>query len=219
MQRAKNPKGARISLSDNMKLPTDVWNIPALNPMSVERTGWPTQKPLALLSKIIKSTTDENDLIVDFFCGCGTAIVSAQRLYRKWIGMDASKTACEVMLNRIKEDQPLFNHKIMSKPMTAGEFKTLSPFDFEKQAVRAIGGVTNHAQVGDGGIDGRLAFDGRPIQVKKLNKPLGDTDHFRAFYEPLKQHGRGIYITLNGYTNNAKERAEAWKRENLDIQL
>ena len=126
------------------------------------------------------------DLVADFFCGCGTAIVAAQRLDRKWIGMDASMTACEVMLKRIKEDQPLFNQDIVSKPMTAADFKELSPFDFEKQAVRAIGGVTNHAQVGDGGIDGRLAFDGTPIQVKKFNKPLGDTDHFRAFYEPMK---------------------------------
>ena len=84
--------------------------------------------------------------------------------------MDASKTACEVMLKKIREDQPLFNHKIETKPLTASDFAKLKPLEFEKSAVRSIGGVTNHAQVGDGGIDGRLAFDSTPIQVKKFDK-------------------------------------------------
>ena len=106
-----------------------------------------------------------------------------------------------------------------TKPLTGKDFRGLLPFEFEKAAVRHIGGVTNHSQVGDGGIDGRLAFDGTPIQVKKENKPLGDNDRFRAFYMPLRQHGRGIYITLNGYTKPAKERAAGWQREGLDIQL
>ena len=197
----------------------DVWKIKALFRNNKERTGWPTQKPTPLLDRIIESTTNPGDLVADFFCGCGTAIVSAQRLGRNWLGMDASKTACEVMLKRIKEDEPLFNQGIISKPMTGADFRKLNPFEFEKEAVRYIGGVTNHAQVGDGGIDGRLAFDGTPIQVKKENKPLGDTDRFRGFYEPVKQHGRGIYITLNGYTPKAKERASKWRREDLDIQL
>ena len=107
---------------------------------------------------------------------------------------------------------------INKKPMTYEEFKRLKPFKFEKEAVRHIGGVTNHSQVGDGGIDGRLAFDGTPIQVKKFDKPVGNTDHFRAFYLPLKEHGRGVYITL-GYTDKAKERASSWRRQGLDIQL
>lgn len=208
-----------VTPKTNQTLEDDVWQIKPLHSQSKERTGWPTQKPLKLLNRIIEMASKPGDLVADFFCGCGTAIVAAQRLNRKWIGMDASRTACDVMLDRIKEDQPLFNQDIVSKPMTATDFKELSPFDFEKQAVRAIGGVTNHAQVGDGGIDGRLAFDGTPIQVKKFNKAIGDTDHFRGFYEPIKQHGRGIYITLNGYTPKAKERAEGWRREGLDIQL
>ncbi len=120
-----------------------------------------------------------------------------------------------MMLKRIKEDQPLFNQNIQSKPLTASDFAKLKPLEFEKSAVRAIGGVTNHAQIGDGGIDGRLAFDSSPIQVKKFDKPIGDTDQFRAFCLPLKQHRRGVY----GYTPKAKERASGWRRENLDIQL
>ena len=203
----------------NLTYVKDVWDIPYINSMAKERTGWPTQKPIALLDRIIKATTEEKDLVADFFCGCGTAIVAAQRLNRKWIGMDASKTACEVMLKRIREDEPLFNYEIQTKPLTAGDFAELKPLEFEKSAVRAIGGVTNHAQVADGGIDGRLAFDGTPIQVKKLDKPIGDNDVFRGFYLPLKQHGRGVYISWKGYTPKAKERASSWRREGLDIQL
>ena len=201
------------------KIPDDVFQINSLMPWASEKTGWPTQKPLKLLNKIIKATTKEGDLVVDFFCGCGTAIVAAQRLNRRWIGMDASKTACEVMLERLKQDQPLLNYQIESKPLTIKDFAKLKPLKFEKEAVRSIGGVTSPAQTGDGGIDGRLAFDGTPIQVKKFDKPIGDTDHFRAFYLPLKKHGRGVYISWKGYTPKARDRASAWRREGLDIQL
>ena len=202
--------------------PKDWWDdvfIISPTPNSKERTGWPTQKPLSLLNKIIKATTKPGDLVADFFCGCGTSIVSAQRLNRKWIGFDASMTACKVMLKRIKEDQPLFNQGISRKPMTIKDFEKLKPFDFEKHAVRHVGGVTNDVQVGDGGVDGRLAFDGTPIQVKKFNKPLGDDNTFRGFYEPIREHGRGIFITLNGYTNKAKERANKWRSEGLEVHL
>lgn len=183
-----------------------------------KRTKWPTQKPTKLLMKIINATTRKGDIVADFFCGCGTTIISAQELGRKWIGCDASKTACEVMRTKMVDHHRLFVD-LETRPLSGKDFKKLPPFEFEKAAVRYIGGVTNHAQVADGGIDGRLAFDGTPIQVKKENKPLGDTDRFRGFYMPVKQHGRGIYITLNGYTKPAKERAAGWRREGLDIQL
>jgi len=187
-----------------------------------KRTGWPTQKPVKLLQKIIKATTIEGDLVADFFCGCGTAIVAAQSLNRKWLGFDASETACQVMSDRMTDHFSLFIG-FDKKPMTYQDFKRL--FDskehlaFEKAAVRHIGGVTNEKQVGDGGIDGRLAFDGTPIQVKGKSKPMGDDDGLRAFYMHLKQHGRGVFITLDKYTNKAKERASSWRREGLDIQL
>ena len=74
------------------KIPDDVFQLNSIMPWSKEKTGWPTQKPLKLLNRLIKATTKEGDVVADFFCGCGTAIVSAQRLGRKWIGMDASKT-------------------------------------------------------------------------------------------------------------------------------
>ncbi|MCX7047760.1 MAG: site-specific DNA-methyltransferase [Candidatus Sumerlaeota bacterium] len=72
-----------------------VWtDIPPINSMAQERLGYPTQKPLALLERIIKASSNENDIILDAFCGCGTALVAAQKLNRQWIGIDISPTAC-----------------------------------------------------------------------------------------------------------------------------
>ena len=183
-----------------------------------KRTGWPTQKPFSLLKKIIEATTDKNDVVADFFCGCGTAIDAAHSLQRKWMGFDASLTACNVMKDRMQERHGMLVN-LTKKPMSYEDFAALGPFEFEKATVRHIGGVANDKQVADGGIDGRLAFDGTPIQVKKDSKPVGDVDKFRSFYMHARNHGRGIFITQEGYTKGAKERAAEWKREGLDIQL
>lgn len=101
MRRAQNPKGARIGIEDETKLPTDVWQIPALNPMAVERLGFPTQKPEELLSKIILASSDENDLIVDLFCGSGTTCAVAEKLGRRWIGCDLSRWAIHITRKRL----------------------------------------------------------------------------------------------------------------------
>ncbi len=164
---------------------------------------WPTKKPLSLLERIIETVTEENDIVADFFCGCGTTIVAAHLLNRLWIGCDASKTACDVMRDEMLAYHSLFVNMDV-KPLSGKDFRDLPHFEFEKAAVRYIGGVTNHAQAGDGGIDGRLAFDGTPIQVRKARRPIGDTDSFRGFYQPVRQHGRGIYISLSGYTARAR---------------
>lgn len=102
MHRARNPKGARIAATDDTKLPTDVWQIPALNPMARERLGYPTQKPEELLAKIILASSDLDDVVLDPFCGCGTTIAVAQRLGRKWIGIDISPTAVRLTERRVE---------------------------------------------------------------------------------------------------------------------
>ena len=183
-----------------------------------KRTKWPTQKPVKLLKKIINATTKPGDIVADFFCGCGTTIVAAQDLERKWLGIDASQIACDTMQKRMIDHFSLMIG-VNKRPITYEQFKAMNDLEFEKAVVRHIGGVTNQVQIGDGGVDGRLAFDGTPIQVKKENKPIGDVDKFRAFYQHLKSHGRGIFISQEGYTNPAKQRANSWRREKLDIQL
>jgi len=99
--RAQHQKGARIDKEDTTKLPTDVWQIPALNPMAAERLGYPTQKPLALLERIILASSDEGDVVLDPFCGSGTALAAAQRLQRHWIGIDIAAVAIDFAKARL----------------------------------------------------------------------------------------------------------------------
>lgn len=86
------------------KTPDDVITLPSLNAMSKERTGYPTQKPLSLMEKIIRASTNEGDIVLDPFCGCATTCVSAEIHNRKWIGVDVSVKAYELVQHRIKKE-------------------------------------------------------------------------------------------------------------------
>ena len=90
-----NPEGKRIH---------DVWKIPSINNMSKERTGYPTQKPLALLNRIIKASSNKGDLVLDPFCGCATTCIAAEQLNRQWIGIDVSVRAYELVKDRLKKE-------------------------------------------------------------------------------------------------------------------
>jgi DNA modification methylase len=131
-----------------------------------ESLGYPTQKPLALLERILKTSRDENDIVLDAFCGCGTALVAAQKLKRQWIGIDVSPTACRVMAKRLKKDCGLKEDEklweigrgfiVRDLPKTEAELRKYPAFEFENWAVVALGGIPNKVQVGDLGIDGRI---------------------------------------------------------------
>ena len=87
----------------------DVWDIPIINPMSSERIGYPTQKPLALLRRIIEASSKKGDIVFDPFCGCATTCVAAQQLGRKWIGIDIEEKAAQVLIDRLTDDAGLFS--------------------------------------------------------------------------------------------------------------
>ncbi len=91
----KAPKG---------KTPDDVITMPSLNAMAKERTGYPTQKPLALLEQLIQASSSKGDVVLDPFCGCATTCVAAEKLDRRWIGIDVSVKAYELVQNRLKEE-------------------------------------------------------------------------------------------------------------------
>lgn len=88
-------------LKGRMKGATDVWDIPSLNNMAKERTGFPTQKPLALYERIIEASTNSGDLVLDPFCGSGTTLLAAERLNRRWIGIDSSAAAVQTARERL----------------------------------------------------------------------------------------------------------------------
>ncbi len=145
----------------------NLWDdIPIINNRSAEYLGYPTQKPLKLLERIIKATSNENDIVLDAFCGCGTALVAAQKLKRQWIGIDVSPTACRVMATRLKKDCGLKEDEklwaigrgfiVRDLPKTEAELRKYPAFEFENWAVVALGGIPNKVQVGDLGIDGRI---------------------------------------------------------------
>ena len=91
----------------------DVWSdINILNSQAKERTGFPTQKPLALLDRIIKGSSQKGDVVFDPFCGCATTLVSADRLERRWVGIDISELAAKLVRERIEKDQGMFPNLI-----------------------------------------------------------------------------------------------------------
>ena len=86
----------------------DIWDdIPSINPMAKERVGYPTQKPLALLERIIQASSNPGDVVLDPFCGCATACVAADRLGRRWVGVDLSPKAIELVTQRLQQPPPL----------------------------------------------------------------------------------------------------------------
>lgn len=158
-----------------------VWtDIAPLNSQAVERIGYPTQKPRALLERIIRAGSNPGDVVLDAFCGCGTALVAAQVLKRQWIGIDVSPTACRVMAKRLREDCGLQEGEqpwksgggfvVRDLPWSAEKLRRMPPFEFENWAVIALGGIPNKTQVGDMGIDGRIYPVSAAPQKKKMAK-------------------------------------------------
>jgi site-specific DNA-methyltransferase (adenine-specific) len=96
-----NSYGKRYLLKGGKPL-DDVWDIPAISPTSSERTGYPTQKPLALLYRIVQLASNPGDTVLDPFCGSGTTLVAAKQLERQWIGIDSSPQAVEIAQKRLE---------------------------------------------------------------------------------------------------------------------
>ena len=110
-QQAVFVDGARQATSSTEKARSpcpDWWDISVLNPNAKERTGYPTQKPLALLERIILASSDPGDMVLDPFCGCATALVAADRLQREWAGVDLSPLAIKLVDDRVAEDRGLW---------------------------------------------------------------------------------------------------------------
>lgn len=163
-----------------------VWDdVNSINSQSIERVGYPTQKPIPLLERIINASSNPNDLILDAFCGCGTTLIAAQKLKRKWIGIDISPTACRVMSQRLWDIFRLNEGKdflLEDLHKSVAELKLLPHFEFQNWACIALGGIPNKRKSGDFGIDGKLY----PIETGKKKKEglglFGDID----IYYPIQ---------------------------------
>lgn len=119
----RNPRDTDVAFVCKPSLIYTVWEIPEVrnNPRYQESTGYPTQKPLALLERIIKASSNEGDIVLDPFCGCATACVSAKRLDRGYIGIDISQASFDILQRRFKQEglyQPNFKYKLKNQVST-----------------------------------------------------------------------------------------------------
>ncbi|MBA7541607.1 hypothetical protein ES705_33923 [subsurface metagenome] len=148
---------------DEPKNPNDVWPVPQIPERDkTERVGYPTQKPEALLERIIKANSNEGDTVMDPFCGCGTAIAVAEKLRRKWIGIDITYLAIDVIKKRLEKHHIKENEhfKVYGEPKdvySAGKLAEQKPFQFEVWAVAQLK-ATPTPKTGDKGVDGVINF-------------------------------------------------------------
>ena len=157
----------------------DIWDIGVIAPIAKERTGFPTQKPLKLLKRIILASSNENDIVFDPFCGCATTMVAADLLNRQWAGVDISPRAVELLVDRIKGHQGLFRDitDTKIKPKRTDLEPELTPL--EKKAHKgALFALQNQICNGCGTWFGRM----QDFEMDHIT-PLahGGTDHRHNF--------------------------------------
>ena len=164
------------------QLMTDLWtDIDPLNSQAKERVGYPTQKPVSLLERIIAASSDEGHVVLDAFCGCGTTLEAAAKLKRRWIGIDSSPTACRVMAKRLEERLGLRQGEdfdLHGMPISVDDLRGMPHFEFQNWAVIALGGIPNRIKSGDFGVDGRLYVADMPKERRVGNDLFGDIDNW-----------------------------------------
>ena len=200
----------------------DHWDdISPMNAMAKERLGYPTQKPVSLLERIIKASSNEGDVVLDPFCGCGTAIHAAQNLGRRWIGIDICVNACQIIERRLRShfDSIWDDIEFIGMPKTVDDAKTLASLDafrFERWAASLVDGMeANVRQRGDKGIDGWGRIPIRKGQfvdvVSQVKGGHTNPGHVQAFNGARQQAGAdlGIFTCFDGNVTNGMRDAAA----------
>ena len=196
----------------------DVWtDIPPMHNLSAERLGYPTQKPLALLERIIAASSNAGDVVLDPFCGCGTAVAAAHKLGRRWIGIDITHLSIALQKYRLKDAFDLDERKdyaVIGEPKDLGSAQQLAHDDryqFQWWALslikaRPLGGdgeSKSGKKGSDKGVDGLINFideaGGKPkrvlVQVKSGHVKSGDVRDLRGTVE-REGAAIGVFITL-----------------------
>jgi len=230
-----NPKG---------KHPDDVWQIRIVAPSAKARLGYPTQKPEALLERIILASSNEGDLVLDPFCGCGTTVAVAHRLKRRWIGIDVTHLAVSLMRHRLRStfgDEVEETYEVVGEPKDVASARVLAGqdrFQFEWWALGLVGArPTEGKRGGDKGIDGRLYFHDEAGTKKTSTKQVilqvksGHTGpaHVRDLRGVLDRESAdmGVLITLEEPTKQMRAEAAGagfyespgWKKSYPRLQI
>jgi site-specific DNA-methyltransferase (adenine-specific) len=234
-------------LKDSPGVPADdFWDdINLISSSSAEALGYPTQKPIALLERIIKASSNEGDVVLDPFCGCGTTIAAAEKLDRSWIGIDITHLAIALQKYRLKDTFPNAEFEVKGEPETVGSARFLAQqdrFQFEWWALSLVRAKPSQGTSGskkgkkgaDKGIDGTINFidsaEGIPKQVLVQVKSgkIGSRD-IRDLVGTIEREKAmvGVLITLQSPTKAMIQEAvsagfyesPAWGKKYPKIQI
>lgn len=195
----------------------DVWiDVRPVGARASERIGYPTQKPEALLERVIESSSDVGQVVLDPFCGCGTTIAVAQRLRRQWIGIDVSPQAVNIMKQRV--DREGANAKVEGLPKTVEDLRELGHFEFQNWVIQRVQGVPSTKKSGDMGIDGWSFLERLPIQVKQSERVGRNVvDNFETAIRRAEKH-KGFLIAYS-FGKGAVEEAARSKGTEAAVYL
>lgn len=201
-----------------------ITDIPPVNSQAKERLGYPTQKPEALLERIIQTSSNEGDLVLDPFCGCGTTIAVAHRMNRRWIGIDITHLAINLMRVRLHDTFGLDmekDYRVIGEPTTVADAEALAkqdPYQFQFWALGLVGArPTDPKRGADKGIDGRLYFhdegpSGKTKQVIiSIKSGKVHVSHVRDLLGVVQRESAaiGVLISLEEPTANMRTEAAA----------
>ena len=210
-------------------IPVDsIWeDIPPIQAQSKERLGYPTQKPEALLERIISASSNEGDVVLDPFCGCGTAIVEAERLNRRWIGIDITHLAISLIRHRLQDTfgADLSRYEVVGAPQDVQSAAALAVdsendgrYQFEWWALGLVDArpAQDKKRGADSGVDGYINFfddnSGKPkriiVQVKSGGVKRGDIATLKGDME-REQAELALFVTLKPPTNPMRQEAAA----------
>lgn len=198
----------------------DVWtDIPPLNSQAQERLGYPTQKPLALLERILKASSNEGDVVLDPFCGCGTTVHAAQKLGRRWVGIDITHLAIGLIKRRLIDAFPMAQFDVLGVPKDLGGARELASADKYQFQFWALSMVEAQPFKGgrkgaDGGVDGYIYFkpDGRTTEKAVVSVKGGGNVGVGMIRDLIATIDRerakvGILLTLEDPTTTMRKEA------------
>ena len=202
----------------------DLWtDITPIIAGTAERLGYPTQKPEALLERIIESSSNPGDVVLDPFCGCGTTVAVAHRLSREWIGIDITHPAVALMKHRLRDtfgDDVEAEYEVIGEPVAASGAQELAsddPWQFQCWALGLVGARPIEVKKGaDRGIDGRVYFHGDESRKTKqiiLSVKAGKTGvaHVRDLRGVIEREKAeiGVLLTMQEPTGPMRKEAAA----------